>query len=117
MHACILTLISFNAYSEYIMSVILNACDGWILIGGTNIFNSRYSDDTVVPDASQTKLKMIMKNLIIINKQFGLTLKTSTTNVMIIIRSEDVSNINSVPSFEIIQNFYTLRSGIIVEPK
>ena len=61
---CILSPCFFNLYMEYIMrNARLDEAEGGIMIGGRNISNLRYADDTIPLAESKEELKFLMMKM------------------------------------------------------
>ena len=59
---CILSPCLFNLYAEYIMrNARLEQAQAWIKIGGRNINNLRYADDTILTAESEEELESLLK--------------------------------------------------------
>ena len=84
---CVLSPELFNIYSEIIMRDLLNL-EG-IKIGGKNINNIRYADDTVLIADTEAKLAILIENLVRSSEEKGLNLNISKTKLMIITKSEE----------------------------
>ena len=60
-HVCILSPCLFNSYADYIMrNAWLEEAQAGIKIGGRNINNLRYADDTTLMAESEEELKSLL---------------------------------------------------------
>ena len=83
---CVLSPELFNLYSEIIMRDVTDL-EG-IKIGGRNINNIRYADDTALIADSEEKLKSLVQALVRASEERGLRLNVSKTKVMVISKTE-----------------------------
>ena len=78
----IVTLL-FNLYAEYIMrNAGLEEAQAGIKIGGRNINNLRYADDTTLMAESKEKLKSLLMKLKEESEKFGLKLNIQKTKIL-----------------------------------
>ena len=78
----IVTLL-FNLYAEYIMrNAGLEEVQAGIKIGGRNINNLRYADDTTLMAESKDKLKSLLMKLKEESEKFGLKLNIQKTKIL-----------------------------------
>jgi hypothetical protein len=80
---CILSPVLFNLYAEGIMrECYLESVDEGIRIGGRNINNLRYADDTTLMDGSKSGLKKLLDRVKAASESKGLLLNVGKTKVM-----------------------------------
>ena len=80
---CILSACLFNLYAEYIMrNSGLHEAQAGIKIGGRNINNLRYADDTTLTVESEEKLKSLLMKVKEENEKVGLKLNIQKTKIM-----------------------------------
>ena len=84
---CVLSPDLFNLYSEVIMRELVEL-EG-IKIGGRNLNNIRYADDTVLVADSEDKLQRLVQALVQASGERGLKMNTSKTKVMIISKGNE----------------------------
>ena len=89
---CVLSPDLFNIYSEVIMRELLEL-DG-IRVGGKNVNNIRYADDTVLLADSPEKLQNLVEVLVSASEQYGLKINTSKTKVMVVSKGNDNVRVN-----------------------
>jgi len=82
---CVLSPDLHNLYSEIIFRNIQHF-DG-ITIGGTNINNIRYADDTVLLATSENKLQELIDQVVFHSKNYGMEINTKKTECMVITKS------------------------------
>ncbi|GFS23270.1 retrovirus-related Pol polyprotein from type-1 retrotransposable element R2 [Elysia marginata] len=85
---CVLTPDLFSLYSEMIMRQI-EEMKG-LKIGGHNINNIRYADDTVLTADSEEKLQELLNKVVEESKNKGLELNSKKTESMIITRKTSI---------------------------
>ena len=90
---CVLSPDLFSLYSEMIMRQI-EEMEG-LKIGGHNINNIRYADDTVLTADSEEKLQELLNKVVEESENKGLELNSKKTESMIITRK------TSIPKYEI----------------
>ena len=80
---CILSPCLFNLHAEYIMwNTRLDAAQAGIKIGGRNINNLRYADDTTLMAESEEELKSLLMKMKTESKNAGLKLNIQKTKIM-----------------------------------
>ena len=72
--------------------------DNGIIVGGRNINNIRYADDTVLIADSQEKLQKLLTKLSKVSEEKGLNINLSKTKILV------TSNKDNPPQFNITQN-------------
>ena len=87
---CVLSPDLFNIYSEVIMRDLVEL-EG-VRVGGGNINNIRYADDTVLLADSAEKLESLVGALVRASDRYGLKLNTSKTKVMVVTKGSDMSS-------------------------
>ena len=80
---CILSPCLFNLYAEYIMrNAGLDEAQAGIKIGGRNINNLRYADNTTLMAESKEELKSLLMKVKAENEKVGLKLNIQKTKAM-----------------------------------
>ena len=79
---CVLSPDLFNIYSEVIMKD-LTELEG-IKVGGRNVNNIRYADDTVLLAESAEKLESLVRALVRASDRHGLKLNMAKTKVVVV---------------------------------
>ena len=80
---CILSLCSFNLYTEYIMqNAGLDEAQAGIKTAGRNINNLRHTDDTTLMAESEEELKNLLIKVKEENKKAGLKLNIQKMKIM-----------------------------------
>ena len=73
----------FNFYAEYIMrNAGLEEAQAGIKIGGRNINNLRYADDTTLMAESEEELKRLLMKVKVESEKVGLKLNIQKTKIM-----------------------------------
>ncbi len=111
---CVLSPELFSLYTEMIMRKIKHM-DG-VKIGGFNINNIRYADDTAIITDSEQKLQTLMNKLVKESRNFGLEINRSKTFSMVISKKSqnpkckikiDGTQIKQVEKFEYLGSLIT----------
>ena len=84
---CILSLKLFNLYTENVFREIDNL-DG-VKIGGININNLRYADDTALLAESEEQLQRMVNEVNSKSEDYGLRMNVKKTKVMVVRRSQE----------------------------
>ena len=80
---CILSPCLFNLYAEYIMqNAWLDEAQAGIKIGGRNINNLRYPNDTTLMAESEEELKSLLMKVKEDSEKIGLKLNIQKTKIM-----------------------------------
>ena len=80
---CILSLCLFNLYAEYIIqNTGLEETQAEIKIGGRNINNLRYADDTTLMAESEKEFKSLLMKVKVDSEKVGLKLNIQKTKIM-----------------------------------
>lgn len=115
---CVLSPDLFSLYSENIMRTIQDLPG--ISIGGYNINNLRYADDTVLIANSEVNLQKLVSTINTESERLGLTLNKKKTEVMVISKKPDIPNCRIVLGNEILKqvhNFKYLGSWVTSDGK
>ena len=81
---CILSPTLFNMYAEYIMRNALNDWNGGLSIGGWQLSNLRYADDTTLLTTTLEDLQCVLEKVKLESEAMGLRLNVAKTKIMII---------------------------------
>ena len=85
---CILLPCLLNLYAEYIMrNAGLEEAQAGIKIGGRNINNLRYADDTILMAESEEELKSLLMKVKEESEKAGLKLNIQKTKIMALVPS------------------------------
>jgi hypothetical protein len=103
---CILSPTLFNLYTECIMRRITDRFEGGINIGGRQITNLRYADDTTLLAGNIESLANEIQLIETESKNFGLTLNRSKTKIMIIDKQRTaIPNNTILNDIEVVDTF------------
>ena len=81
---CVLSPCLFNFYAEYIMrNAGLEEAQAGIKIGGRNIHNLRYADDTTLMVEREEELKSLLMKVKEESEKVGLKLNIKKTKIMV----------------------------------
>ena len=77
-------IVTFNFYAEYIMqNARLDEAQAGIKIGGRNINNLRYADDTTLMAESEQELNSLLMKVKEESEKFGLKLNIQKMKIMV----------------------------------
>ena len=80
---CILSPSLFNLYAEYIMRRAVADWPGGLPVGGYNVNNLRYADDTTLIATSVADTAELLKRVKVESELLGLCLNVSKTKIMV----------------------------------
>lgn len=110
---CILSPQLFNIYSEYVMRQALEGWRGGVSIGGRNISNLRYADDTTLIAASEEEMVELIKRVETAGERLGLHINVQKTKIMVVDRAGTLNRSADLENFERVKDFVYL--GSLVE--
>ena len=84
---CVMSPDLFNLYSEMVMRQVQDM-EG-IKVGGRNINNVRYADDTVLMAENNEKLQELLDGVVEASRERGLTVNVGKTKVMVTSKSSE----------------------------
>lgn len=90
---CILSPTLFNAYSEWIMREATDDWTGGISIGGKQLSNLRYADDTILLAESE-ELIQLFEIIERTSEEAGLHINRAKTKVMVVDRAKTAGSAN-----------------------
>ena len=116
---CILSPTLFNMYAEYIMRKVLDGWHGGISIGGWQLNNLRYADDTTLLATSLQELSVLVSRVKRESEMMGLHLNVTKTKLMIIGEEDgdndqltvDGQEIEKVKQFNFLGSLITTEGG------
>jgi len=85
---CVLSPDLYDLYSKIIFCNIQHL-DG-ITIGGTNINNIHYADNTVLLATSENKLQELIDQVVFHSKNYGMERNTKKTEYMVIMTAQSI---------------------------
>ena len=88
---CILSPLLFNIYTEHIMRAALENWSNGVSIGGKQISNLRYADDTTLLAKSELQIEELLSLLELHSRNMGLEINRLKTKMMIIDRANNNS--------------------------
>jgi hypothetical protein len=110
---CILSAYLFIVYAEYIMRIALETYDGGLSIGGYNLKDLRYADDTTLFAKNLDDLKRVIRHVKCVSEEYGLFLNVKKTKIMIIHPDTDFKTVEIDGSvIEVVDHFNYLGSII-----
>ncbi|KAI8433901.1 hypothetical protein MSG28_015827 [Choristoneura fumiferana] len=108
---CILSPLLFNAYTEHIMRIALENWTDGIPIGGKNISNLRYADDTTLLATSEDKIGELLTRIETVSLEFGLKLNRTKTKIMIVDRGRNnAPEVTEIANCQVVQSYVYLGS-------
>ena len=84
----------FNLYTETILRHVEDSKG--VTIGGTQINNLRYADDTVLLTDSEDNLQNMMNKASEVGKLYNMKINAKKTNAMVISRNENKPKVNKL---------------------
>ena len=110
---CILSPYLFNIYAEYIMRIALDGYEGQVSIGGRQITNLRYADDTTLIARTAAELQDLIERVKKTSEEYGLLLNVKKTKVMICGGTNDHRIQADEEDIEVVNTFNFLGSLIV----
>ena len=110
---CVASPDLFNLYQEMIMRVTTNMAG--IKVGGININNIRYADDTALIATSQVNLQRLVDRVVVKSTAYGMEVNVKKTKCMVMTKKESVPECRIAVKGEMIKqvnNFKYLGSNI-----
>ena len=105
----------FNVYAEYIMRKALDGFSGRVSIGGRQLTNLRYADDTTLIARTASDLQDLINRVKKTSEEYGLFLNVKKTKVMICGGNMDQHVEADGEDIEIVNTFNFLGSLIVDE--
>ncbi|XP_071648481.1 uncharacterized protein [Temnothorax longispinosus] len=110
---CILSLLLFNIYTEYIMRIALEEWDKGVSVGGRLISNLRCADDTTLLASTEEDILNLFQLLERISLNFGLAINRDKTKMKIVDRMADNRpDVRSIANCEVVHSYTYLGSMI-----
>ena len=110
---CVASPDLFNLYQEMIMRVTTNMAG--IKVGGININNIRYADDTALIATSQVNLQRLVDRVVVESTAYGMEVNVKKTECMVMTKKESVPECTITIKGEMVKqvnNFKYLGSNI-----
>ena len=110
---CITSPDLFNLYQEMIMRVTTNIAG--IKVGGININNIRYTDDTALIATSQVNLQRLVDRVVVESTAYGMEVNVKKTECMVMTKKESIPECTITIKGEMVKqanNFIYLGSNI-----
>ena len=115
---CILSPSLFNLYAEYFMRLAVADWPGGLPVGGYNVNNLRYADDTTLIATIVTDMAELLKRVEVESELLGLRLNVSKTKIMAIGPDSveeplitDGNEVESVSKFNFLGSLITKEGG------
>ena len=112
---CILSPYLFNVYAEYIMRNALDGFSGEVSVGGRQLTNLRYADDTTLIARTAPELQNLIDRVKSTSEEYGLFLNVKKTKVMIYGGSPNQPVKADGEDIEVVNTFNFLGSVIVDE--
>ena len=119
---CILSPTLFNLYAEHIMRHVLDGWTGGISVGGWQLHNLRYADDTTLLATSLDELGILLKKVKNESESLGLRLNVAKTKFMVIGDDGnntpllvDGQNVDQIQQFNFLGSLITQEGGCQTE--
>lgn len=118
---CIFSPILFNLYGEYVIRKTLQIetdsgiteWDGGVLVGGAQISNIRYADDTTLISKDVESMKFLLRRLESVSAEFSLIINRAKTKMMIVNRPQNnCPEIHEIEGIEVVNRFTYLGSFV-----
>lgn len=107
---CILSPTLFNIYSECIFQRCLEGWNAGVNIGGQQISNLRFADDTTLCAKSMEEMAELVKKVEDESFKFGLTINRGKTKIMIVDRTGVLPESTLLQEYERVDTFVYLGS-------
>lgn len=109
---CILSPLLFNIYGEYIIRKALDGWEGGIRIGGREINNLRYADDTTLITKDEQEMAELIERVEGVSLDYGLKLNRQKTKLMVIDRTNRINTAPTINDIEMVEEINYLGANI-----